>query len=323
MRSRKADNNKVTSLAGVAAPAMKLRSVCDNGGFSITLQDFSTMKANIILLTVAFGLSVVPEATAQLLGTFTKTGSLTTARSGHTATVLANGKVLIAGGLNFPGSGPDVYHFLASAELYDPATGLSSPTGDMITARARHSATLLPGGKVLIVGGSSDTNVTSAELYDSVTGTFSATGGITTANCTATLLKNGKVLIAGDIAQLYDPVTNSFTLTGPYSGPFPPGQSFFPETATLLQDGRVLVAGCGDNSGAWLEHEELYDPSAGIFTLAGKVHTLSSGKTTRRRCSPTERCYWPVVSTRILVFLIPPNFTTHRSTHSPAPGARS
>ncbi len=80
------------------------------------------------------------------IGTWSSTGSLATARNYHTATLLPNGKVLVAGGLATSGR-------LASAELYDPATGSWSPTGNLATARYRHTATLLPNGKVLVAGG--------------------------------------------------------------------------------------------------------------------------------------------------------------------------
>ena len=99
-------------------------------------------------------------AWAQSPATFTTTGSMNTARSQHTATLLANGKVLVTGGFSpgFPGNS------LASAELYDPSTGAFTPTGDMITGHRLHRATLLADGRVLITGG------IVAELYDPVTG---------------------------------------------------------------------------------------------------------------------------------------------------------
>ena len=198
---------------------------------------------------------------------------MTMPRGGHAAILLRNGKVLIAGGQRADGS--QVNAGLASAELYDPATGAFTSAGSMSTLRATSGATLLADGRVLIVGGT-ENNLAAAELYDPSTGTFTPTSGTTTAVGIATLLKNGKVLITGNTAELYDPVTDSFSPTGSYVGPFYYGRYFYPETATLLPDGRVLIVGsaCGD---CWLEHEELYDPVTGTFKVTGKPHTFGLG----------------------------------------------
>jgi hypothetical protein len=156
-------------------------------------------------------------------GKFSPTGSMITARGSQTATLLSDGRVLIAGGA----TAADITgKFLASAELYDPKTGTFSPTGSMITARGVQTATLLSDGRVLIAGGSdlrliaggSDSpgdslaggSLASAELYDPTTGRFSPTGSMTTARAgqTATLLSDGRVLIAGgsdSSAELYQP----------------------------------------------------------------------------------------------------------------------
>src|SRR5919109_3635066 len=125
---------------------------------------------------------------AQAVGaSWSYTGNLNTAREYHTATLLPNGKVLVAGGDNGK-------QLLNSAELYDPATGAWSSTGNLNAARALHTATLLPNGKVLVAGGAY--NLNSAELYDPVTGSWSSTGNLNTARFvhTATLLPNGRVL---------------------------------------------------------------------------------------------------------------------------------
>jgi hypothetical protein len=226
------------------------------------------------------------EATAPQ-GIFVPTGSMTVARLYHTATLLPNGKVLIAGGDTFAGGG---YQDLGSAELYDPSTGTFALTGSLITPRARHTATLLPNGKVLIAGGSASyaggtsgyAALASAELYDPSTGTFAATASMSLARCAhrATLLGNGKVLVTagwdgaqGDHANadLYDPDSGTFAPTGKMV------QSRAWHTATLLGNGKVLIAGGeGEPSST---SAELYDPSAGTFAAAGTMTMPRSGHT--------------------------------------------
>jgi hypothetical protein len=151
---------------------------------------------------------------------FVCTANMMTARSGHTATLLPTGKVLVAGGN-------------ASGELFDPATENFTPTGSMTTSRYGATATLLPNGKVLIAGGFGSGNgelprLNSAELYDPVAGTFSVTGSMAVSRVlhTATLVGEGKVLISGgtdrsgggggavESAELYDPATGTFATTG-------------------------------------------------------------------------------------------------------------
>ena len=202
---------------------------------------------------------------------FVPTGSLKTARENHTATMLNNGKVLLAGGFDGSNSAS------ATAELYDSAAGTFSATGSLNTARENHTATLLNNGKALIVGGfdSSNSATASAELYDPVAGTFSPTGSLNIARGyhTATLLNNGKVLIAGGFdstnsvsatAELYDPVAGTFSTTGSLNT----AREY--HTATPLNNGTVLIAG-GFN-GSVLASAELYDPTAGAFTTISNLN---------------------------------------------------
>ena len=163
-------------------------------------------------------------------GKFSPTGSMATERASHTATMLADGRVLITGGAASTASDAGSLS-QASAELYDPKTGTFSPTGSMSVARTFQEATLLADGRVLVTGGSADGwgydghYYAEAEIYDPKTGTFTATGPMadTLVSHTATLLPDGRVLIAGGYdgvtdlttAELYDPKTGTFSLTSP------------------------------------------------------------------------------------------------------------
>jgi uncharacterized delta-60 repeat protein len=210
-------------------------------------------------------------------GTWTQTGNLNFGRYFHTATLLPNGKVLVAGG-----AGGDLLSpFLVQSELYDPATGTWSQTGNLNVRRGSQTATLLPNGKVLVAGGSffipdlSWDNTrpptvyypVQSELYDPATGTWTQAGNLNSGrdNHTATLLSNGKVLVAGGSgisSELYDPATGTWSQTG--------NLNFAREyhTATLLPNGKVLVAGTG---GAGIS-SELYDPATGTWTQTGNLN---------------------------------------------------
>ncbi|HJU10495.1 MAG TPA: kelch repeat-containing protein, partial [Candidatus Binataceae bacterium] len=199
--------------------------------------------------------------------TWMATGSLGHRRSEHTATLLPNGKVLVAGGFDsgFP---------TMSAELYDPATGTWTATGSLTAARADHTATLLPNGKVLVAGGYG--LLSSAELYDPASGTWTATGSLATARAdqTARLLPNGKVLAAGGhtmSAELYDPASGTWASTASLAT----GRLL--HTATLLPNGKVLVAGGEDTSLHILASAELYNVGLGFATASQpKIKAIKS-----------------------------------------------
>jgi N-acetylneuraminic acid mutarotase len=163
------------------------------------------------------------------------------------------------------------------ASLPASAADTFSPTGSMTVARAYHTSTLLPTGKVLVAGGdnSSFGNLASAELHDPATGTWSATGSLSESrsNHTATLLPNGKVLVAGGYggsgllgsAELYDPATGTWNAAGSI------GTARVDHTATLLPNGKLLVAGGGNNAGIAYSNAMLYDPSTGTWSATGSL----------------------------------------------------
>ena len=227
-------------------------------------------------------LFLYPVASGAQTGTFSATGSMTTARWGATATLLANGEVLLEGGQD------SSFAVLASAEVYDPATGTFSATGSMNTSRfAGQTATLLPNGQVLVAGGLSagyGDPVPSAELYNPATGTFTATGSMITTRdqYTATLLNDGQVLIVGGCfsntgtgscqlvagAGIYNPATGTFSATGSLITPR------YGNSLTLLPNGQVLVAG-GLTSpfDTLLASAEIYNPATGTFSATGSMTT--------------------------------------------------
>ena len=251
-----------------------------------SLHTSTLLHGGMVLITggASFGATSTVLASAELYnsnaGTFSATGNLQTLRAWHTATLLNDGRVLVAGGCSIALAGP-----LASAELFDPSGATSTATGSMNTARCGHTATLLANGKVLVTGGtdSTGTALASAELFDPTTDTFSSTGSMQTARKehTATLLASGKVLVAGgvdaksidlDSAELYDPTAGTFTtvvgvMTAARAG----------HTATIFSSGadvgKVLLAGGADATGKAQNTAELFDPVAQSFTAMSNMTT--------------------------------------------------
>jgi hypothetical protein len=249
---------------------------------------FATSVADATARASAF-VTIVPTSTP-----FTAVGSMTVQSADSTATLLPDGRVLIVGG---PHSGPtaELYNpatgtFQASgvnivgtpvllnngdllvlgtgtAELYDPKTDSTTPTGHLLVNQGIYAATVLGNGKALVLG------THDAEIYDPATGSFTTAGPYAAALgnllTTAITLADGRVLVLGsDPPQLFDPATNSFSTTGSLSGTDLDGADLY--SATLLKDGRVLVAG-GMSEGR-TNAAMLYDPKTGTFTATGSMN---------------------------------------------------
>lgn len=227
-----------------------------------------------------------PVSSAELFDpateTFSTTGSLTTARAGHTATLLNNGTVLVTGGAG------------TKAELYDSVSGSFTPTGNMVAARGAHTASLLKDGRVLITGGNQEGPdafqiypVASAEVYDPTTQSFTSVGDMPNKAAwhTASVLLDGKVLVAGgygsgcpdpqDGAAIFDPANNSFS-----AGVSLPGGRT-QHTATTLDDGRVLITGGAFNDdcelGSVYDTAIVFDPATSTYSSEKKMREPRSG----------------------------------------------
>ncbi len=249
-----------------------------------------------------------------LTGFWSYTGDLNR-RTGHSATLLQNGQVLVVGGSNY---GYDIgkFSYVNTAEAYDPTTGKWRRAGDFNSTYTGHSATLLQGGKVLVVGAQPETRICEAQLYDPISERWNSTSAPANAG-RLTLLANGKVLVvSGNSAELYDPSLGTWSstrnlnairlaatvtllrsgkvlATGTGENDIAKAELFDPETetwnstgnplavrgtATVLADGRVLLAG-GYDPRRSVTGEEIYDPDTGVWSFTSHLITARSGHT--------------------------------------------
>ena len=225
-------------------------------------------------LALALGLSVPQAALGAGAGTFGPTGAMGTARYAAVAAPLRDGRVLVAGGYYDDGGGD---HYLASAEVFNPAANSFSAAGigPMSTPRRGAVAAPLPDGRVLVAGGSYndgvDHELASAEVFNPATNSFTPVGdmGIARVRAAAAPLPDGRVLVAGgndgatrlSSAELFNPATNAFTPVGDME------TDRARAAAAPLPDGRVLIA--GGTNGAPLSSAAVFDPNTSSFSSAG------------------------------------------------------
>ena len=261
-----------------------------SAGGAINPTGLYTAPANVGNFHVVATLADAPSesaiaSVAVVSSGFTETGSMHSARSSHTATLLKDGRVIIVGGAADN-----------TAELFDPTNAAFSFTGSLIASRSRASATLLSDGRVLIAGGLGLTAgpdgslpvLDTAEIYDPSTGKFSATGNMQQArwNHVATLLNDGRVLITGGrkghlcstaSAELFDPTTGTFSSVGFLLS------ERIGHTGTVLATGEVLVAGGWNGCAPDSSDDPPWDPVfAELFELTSKSFRGSGNMSTTR-----------------------------------------
>jgi hypothetical protein len=231
----------------------------------------------VLVVGGAAGYTLNAELYDPVTGTWTLTGQLNISRFFHTANRLADGRVLVAGGWADPFNPIHT----ASAEIYDPATGMWTLTGSLNRSRVWHTSTLLGDGKVLVAGGFSYLNrtvtaesyLTSTELFDPLKGTWTNAGELLGPRHlhTATLLASGKILIAGGVSdrlkdwELFDPTTGTSSANGSLNF-----QHLYP-VATPLRDGNVLI------TGGFSANAETFDTTSAKWLGAGQQITPRVG----------------------------------------------
>jgi hypothetical protein len=229
------------------------------------------MKIRIIslLLLAILSFSLLAAAAEGEENLCVETASMHVERTYHTATLLNDGKVLVAGGMHNSSMG---YVGTDICELYDPSADTWSVTDSLHNNRYAHTATLLNNGKVLVVGGMRSVQqgvASTCELYDPATGSWDLTTGLSIGRYhhTATLLPDGRVLVAGGDrggarvleCELFDPATGLWAPTGALN------EARYSATSALLPDGMVLIAGGLDESSSAISTCELYNQSTGTW----------------------------------------------------------
>jgi N-acetylneuraminic acid mutarotase len=269
-----------TAVAEIYTPTTNKWSVVGAMSTPRSLETATRLQDGTVLVAGGYATAAgnTALASAELYDPTTKVwhtvGNLNQARAYHTATLLANGTVLVSGGA----SGSPITG-LTSAEIYNPSTGLWSTTGTMLAAEFAHTATLLSNNQVLVAG-------SAGERYDPSLGTWSATGAMITPRIqhAAALQGNGDVLIVGGMdgngttiaaVERYDPTANSWTAANPLTS------ARIYHSATTLLDGTILVAG-GDVNAVASTSAERYNPTTGTWTTTGSLNAAQEVAPTLR-----------------------------------------
>jgi hypothetical protein len=266
------DGVEITGQSGTSITTDPVTDLDDAAEFTVTVTDH-------------WGSSTTSAPAKIRLEGFLAGQNLLQARQNHTAIRLAGGKVLVCGGFAVEVQG--------HAELFDPATGGFSDSGEMVAARQNQTANLLADGRVILIGGQGGAGgglpLDTAEIYDPATETFTSSGPLPMSTPrylhAATVLPSGKVLVSGGLwntaapsvlatAELYDPATKAFTTTGALN------VARYGHTSTALPGGKVLIVGGYGLSGGALGSAELYDPATDTFTeTSGAMNEARYGHT--------------------------------------------
>ena len=211
------------------------------------------------------------------LGIWSKSSPMNVPRRDHTATRLPDGRVLVAGGLNWSDS------YLNDAEIYNPDAGIWNLTNPLSIKRNKHSSVLLADGQVLIAGGTTTGGVylNSSEIYNPATGNWTSGGNFTTARIGATIvpLNTGNILLIGGYNGNSLSSTQIYTPGSGWSNGPSLGTARRSHTATILKDGRVLVVGGRDSAGSQLSSSEIYNPVSNTWGPTGSLQTTRDNHT--------------------------------------------
>jgi hypothetical protein len=273
--------NTTTPRLAMTATLLKDGSVLVTGGWKRTAADYS-------------GPGLVSQETAEVFdpktNSFSAVGSMAFPRTNHTAARLQDGRVLVLGGSNdfFPDGGigyPSNKTMIGPAELYDPATGKFSTTGSLVTPRLNPTATLLPNGKVLVVGGWNTDTVETAEVYDPANGNFNVTRPMVSGRNlpTAVALPDGRVALMGGYhyasgpqrsVEMYDYRPDTYSQLFDFSPAGEMAEARADFSAVLLPNGRIMaIGGASGPANAYgggttiLSSVEIYDPATGQSTV--------------------------------------------------------